>query len=162
MAETLGSLIDKLSIKNLRLWHLDEMIDGLPKKDAQRPVLEAKRRLVLRQQQELLAEIDGFLVLAMQGKVRIRDEKIKLYVNRGAESSKGVLKLGEAVSELALRNIRLWHLEDEVRRPGLSDAQVVKVKRAIDSANQERNDLMDKVDEILSGNVKVKKKKTSR
>ncbi len=24
MAETLGSLIDKLSIKNLRYWHLDE------------------------------------------------------------------------------------------------------------------------------------------
>ena len=26
MAETLGSLIDKLSIKNLRYWHLNEAI----------------------------------------------------------------------------------------------------------------------------------------
>ncbi|MBT6409879.1 MAG: DUF4254 domain-containing protein, partial [Nitrospina sp.] len=26
MAETLGSLVDKLSIKNLRIWHLDEAL----------------------------------------------------------------------------------------------------------------------------------------
>ena len=27
MAETLGSLVDKLSIKNLRIWHLDEVLE---------------------------------------------------------------------------------------------------------------------------------------
>ncbi|SVA83084.1 uncharacterized protein METZ01_LOCUS135938, partial [marine metagenome] len=27
MAETLGSLVDKLSIKNLRIWHLDEALE---------------------------------------------------------------------------------------------------------------------------------------
>ena len=28
MAESLGSLIDKLSIKNLRYWHLDEVVQA--------------------------------------------------------------------------------------------------------------------------------------
>ena len=28
MAETLGSLVDKLSIKNLRIWHIDEAIES--------------------------------------------------------------------------------------------------------------------------------------
>ena len=27
MAETLGSLVDKLSIKNLRIWHLEEALE---------------------------------------------------------------------------------------------------------------------------------------
>ena len=27
MAETLGSLVDKLSIKNLRIWHLEEVLE---------------------------------------------------------------------------------------------------------------------------------------
>ena len=48
-----------------------------------------------------------------------------------------------------MRNIQLWHLEDEVRRTDLPDAEIVRVKRNIDKVNQERNDHMDKVDEIL-------------
>ena len=35
--------------------------------------------LVDRQRKELLEEIDVFLVAALAGKVRIRDEKVKLY-----------------------------------------------------------------------------------
>jgi hypothetical protein len=31
----------------------------------------------------------------------------------------------------------------------LADSEIVKIKRRIDTTNQERNDLMDKVDEIL-------------
>ncbi|MEK9628191.1 MAG: DUF4254 domain-containing protein [Nitrospinota bacterium] len=79
----------------------------------------------------------------------IRDEKIKLYTNKNVSSSDGIEKLGEAVSELAFRNIKLWHCEDEVRRTDLPDAEIVKIKRLIDTTNQERNDLMDKVDELL-------------
>ena len=39
MAETLGSLVDKLSIKNLRIWHIEEALE----KDSGSQELKAKR-----------------------------------------------------------------------------------------------------------------------
>ncbi len=147
MAETLGSLVDKLSIKNLRIWHLDEALEQ--KNESNSAELKAKRDLADKQRQNLVTEINDFLVAALKGEVCIRDEKIKMYTNTNVSSSDSIKKLGEAVSELAFRNIKLWHCEDEVRRTDLEDSEIVKIKRRIDSTNQERNDLMDKVDEIL-------------
>jgi hypothetical protein len=145
MAETLGSLVDKLSIKNLRIWHLEEALG----KDSKSEELKGKRDLADKQRQKLVQEINDFLVAALQGEVCIRDEKIKMYTNTNVSSSDSIKKLGEAVSELAFRNIKLWHCEDEVRRTDLADSEIVEIKRRIDTTNQERNDLMDKVDQIL-------------
>ena len=150
MAETLGSLVDKLSIKNLRIWHLDEALEEEGISTSKREELKAKRDLADKQRQDLTDEVDGFLGAALRGEVRIRDEKIKLYTNTNVSSSDAIKKLGEAVSELAFRNIKLWHLEDEARRTDLPDSTIVQTKRKIDTTNQERNNLMDKVDEILS------------
>lgn len=158
MAETLGSLVDKLSIKNLRIWHLDEALEDKDLSVSNQQELKAKRDLADRQRQELAQEIDGFLDAALKGEVRIRDEKIKMYTNTNVSSSDAIKALGDAVSELSYRNIKLWHLEDEVRRTDLSDAMIVQTKRKIDTTNQERNDLMDKVDEILSRHSGSKKK----
>ena len=157
MAETLGSLIDKLSIKNLRYWHLDEDAKAKDVSDPQKEELTAKMKLVDRQRKELLEEIDGFLEAAFAGKVRIRDEKVKLYKNLNVISSEDLNHLGETVSKLAMSNIKLWHLEDEVRREDLPNADIVKIKRTIDTNNQERNNFMDKVDEILENFVKQAK-----
>ena len=154
MAETLGSLIDKLSIKNLRYWHLDEVIQTKDASDPQIEELKAKVDLVDRQRKELLEEIDAFLGAALAGEVRVRDEKVKLYKNLNVASSEGLNQLGEVVSALAMSNIKLWHLEDEARRDDLPDSKIVKTKRSIDTTNQERNNLMDKVDEILENAVK--------
>ena len=156
MAETLGSLVDKLSIKNLRIWHLDEALEQ--KNASDYAELKARRDLADKQRQNLVNEINDFLVSAFKGEVCIRDEKIKLYANTNVSSSDSIKKLGEAVSELAIRNIKLWHCEDEVRRTDLADAEIVKIKRRIDTTNQERNDLMDKVDEILQIESEEKKK----
>ena len=157
MAETLGSLIDKLSIKNLRYWHLDEDAQTKDASDPQKEELTAKMKLVDRQRKELLEEIDFFLSSALAGEVRIRDEKVKLYKNLNVTSAEGINHLGEAVSKLAMSNIKLWHLEDEVRREDLPDTDIVKTKRKIDTNNQERNNFMDKVDEILENFVKQAK-----
>ena len=148
MAETLSSLVDKLSIKNLRIWHLDEVLEN--DRASNREELEAKRDLADRQRKDLMKEIDCFLDAALRGEVRICDEKIKMYTNTNVSSSQGIKALGNAVSELACRNIKIWHLEDEVRRTDLPDATIVQTKRQIDATNQERNDLIDKVDQILS------------
>ena len=155
MAETLGSLVDKLSIKNLRIWHLDEALEQ--KNASDYAELKARRDLADKQRQNLVNEINDFLVSAFKGEVCIRDEKIKLYANTNVSSSESIKKLGEAVSELAIRNIKLWHCEDEVRRTDLADVEIVKIKRRIDTTNQERNDLMDKVDEILQIESEQKK-----
>lgn len=149
MAETLGSLVDKLSIKNLRIWHLEEALEDKDAPAAQHSELKVKRDLADKQRQDLMGEIDCFLDAALRGEVRIRDEKIKLYNNTNVSSTDGIRDLGQVVSELALRNIKLWHLEDEARRTDLPDSAIVQTKRMIDTTNQERNDLMDKVDEIL-------------
>jgi len=46
-------------------------------------------------------------------------------------------------------NFDLWHEEDKARAPGASDAEIARVKHAIDALNQRRNDLMEKIDRWL-------------
>lgn len=43
-------------------------------------------------------------------------------------------------------NFELWHEEDQARVPGVPDAEIARVKRAIDVLNQRRNDLVEKMD----------------
>jgi len=46
-------------------------------------------------------------------------------------------------------NFDLWHIEDEARTPGASDARLADVKRRIDRTNQLRNDLAEQLDRTL-------------
>jgi hypothetical protein len=46
-------------------------------------------------------------------------------------------------------NFDLWHIEDEARTPGATDADLADVKRRIDSTNQLRNDLAEELDRAL-------------
>lgn len=50
-------------------------------------------------------------------------------------------------------NYRLWHQEDIARCPNASDEEIAKVKRSIDTLNQNRNDWIEKVDEWIVGDV---------
>lgn len=43
-----------------------------------------------------------------------------------------------------------WHVEDEIRRPDLPDAELVQFKRKIDALNQERTDLVEQIDDRIS------------
>ena len=43
-------------------------------------------------------------------------------------------------------NFDLWHIEDEARAPGASDTEIARVKRQIDRTNQQRSDLVEKMD----------------
>ena len=46
-------------------------------------------------------------------------------------------------------NFDLWHIEDEARTPGATDADLAAVKRRIDRTNQLRNDLVEELDSAL-------------
>jgi hypothetical protein len=57
------------------------------------------------------------------------------------------------------RNFDLWHEEDKARAPDASDASIATVKRSIDKFNQQRNDLIEKLDDHLLGWLKAKNAK---
>jgi hypothetical protein len=46
-------------------------------------------------------------------------------------------------------NFDLWHIEDEARAPGATDAELADVKRRVDRTNQRRNDLAEQLDRAL-------------
>lgn len=58
-----------------------------------------------------------------------------------------------AILENHARNFELWHEEDKARDPVADDAAIAAVKRAIDGLNQARNNAMEKVDELVLGEV---------
>ncbi len=154
MAETLGSLVDKLTIKDIREFHLRQMMDGGDEKFSKKE-LEGKLAVLCSQKLDLAKEIDEFVVLASAGKVRLKDEKLKLYnplkdMGRIAQTD----RLGEAISGLAQKNLELWHLEDEARRNDLGLEYVGQIKRKIDLTNQQRNDFIDKIDELFEKRIK--------
>ena len=55
----------------------------------------------------------------------------------------------ERVARQHRANFDLWHIEDEARTPGATDAMVANVKRRIDRTNQIRNDLTEDLDRTL-------------
>ena len=54
-----------------------------------------------------------------------------------------------AVERQHRANFDLWHIEDEARTPGATDAELADVKRRVDRTNQLRNDLAEELDRML-------------
>jgi hypothetical protein len=85
--------------------------------------------------------LDAFLITGMQ------DERTQSWHGTGPELH------ADGLMELALSqhraNFDLWHEEDKARDPHATNAEIAAVKHAIDRLNQQRNDLVEKIDESL-------------
>lgn len=79
MAETLGSLVDKLTIANIRLWHLEDVRRDRSLPDRERLAAADKIAVVNQERNDLMDEIDQFLYQALRGRVKLRAPKVKIY-----------------------------------------------------------------------------------
>lgn len=159
MAETLGSLIDKLTIKDIREYHIYQMIK-LDRQKFSKNQLKEKLRILKRQKREMVQEIDSFVTAAFKSKIRLKDEKLKIYNDLKDMGRITIDKsMGRAISGLAKKNLELWHLEDEARRKDVSLQYVGKIKRKIDPVNQQRNDYIDRIDKLLEEKISSLHKK---
>jgi hypothetical protein len=58
--------------------------------------------------------------------------------------------VGGLIDRLSVVNIRIWMAEDIKRDPKASDADVAKATRLTNIANQQRNDLIQEIDEQIN------------
>ena len=136
MAETLGSLADKLTTVKLKLWHAE---DG-------------ERLQSLKQQEnQLQDEIDEFVAAALSGEIpieRLTFSANKVYKKDGnvVPDSRGTL--GQLFSQLAETNTRLWHVQEKVYEfEDIPADQKDEVIKQLAIVNLERNQCIDKLDE---------------
>ncbi len=82
---------------------------------------------------------------------KMQHEKTQVW--HEAEQKKTTESLAEGLMDIAVAqhraNFDLWHKEDKARDPGASDAEIARVKHAIDALNQQRNDLTERIDVLL-------------
>jgi len=78
--ETFGDLVDKLTICNIRLWHLEEIKHNAEAND--KTVADAARKIAIvnKQRNILIDEINSYLSRAISGEIKtIEFPKMKLY-----------------------------------------------------------------------------------
>jgi len=138
MAETLGSLCDKLSIVKLKQYHSEEA---------------EKLASLGQQERQLREEIDTFLADAIAGAIpaeRLTFRANKVYKREGNAVADVVGTIGAVFAQLADVNCRLWHEQEKVydfaRVPADEKDGVVK---QLATLNLERTRCIDAIDENL-------------
>jgi uncharacterized protein YpiB (UPF0302 family) len=58
--------------------------------------------------------------------------------------------IGQLIDELSIVNIKIWMAEDIKRDPNATDKQIADATRKTNIANQQRNDLIQSIDEGLN------------
>jgi hypothetical protein len=138
MAETLGTLSDKLTIVKLKQYHTED---------------SERLNSLVNQQIQLQNEIDEFVTNAVNGKIPV--EKLtfsanKVYKKQGNEIQNIQGSIGEIFSFLADTNCKLWHVQEKVYEfetiPAEEKDSVVKELAIL---NLERNKCIDEMDKAF-------------
>lgn len=58
--------------------------------------------------------------------------------------------IGNLIDKLTVVNIRIWMAEDIKRNKGVSDNEIANATRLTNVANQQRNDLIQEIDEKIN------------
>lgn len=143
MAETLGSLCDKLTIVKLKEWHSEKQPERL--------------RSLAMQEQQLREEIDAFIADAASGRIpveRLTFAANKVYRKEGNPVPEVTGSLGAVFSHLVEVNCRLWHEVDkgyEIEKvpPDARDGIV----KQLALLNLERSQCIDEIDRQLRAAV---------
>jgi hypothetical protein len=139
MAETLGSLCDKLTIVKLKQYHTE---------DFER--LENLNHQLL----SLVSEMDDFIERAIDGVIpsnKLIFQANKVFKREGNETRDFNGTLGSLVSDLAEINCLLWHEQEKVYefdKVPVEEKNNVVSKLAV--LNLERNKCIDKIDKLFS------------
>lgn len=145
MAETLGSLCDKLTILKLKQFHSRD---------------EDKLKNLAQQEVQLKSEIDCFLEDAISGK--IPNEKLafssnKVYKEEGNETRNIEGAIGIIFGELAKINCELWHEQEKVYEfEKIPVDEKDKVVKKLALLNLERNKCIDAIDSKIKEKIAAK------
>lgn len=135
MAETLGSLCDKLTIVKLKQWHAEG---------------ESKRASLEAQETRLRGELDDFVVQAASG--AIPTDGLTFAANKVLKGEASRVpdaegSIGEVFAELARVNCELWHEQEKVYEfEAVPDEERVPVVKKLGVLNIERSKCIDAID----------------
>jgi len=135
MAETLGSLCDKLTVVKLKQWHSEN---------------ETKLKSLALQEKQLQDEINEFIIDAVSGKIpsdRLTFASNKVFKQEGNIVADVTGNIGEVFSNLAIVNCNLWHEQEKVYEfEKVPIEEKDKVVKQLALLNLERNKCIDAID----------------
>lgn len=136
MAETLGSLCDKLTTVKLKRWHTDD---------------PGRLQSLAAQEQQLNQEIDEFVGAAIAGDIpieRLTFASNKVYKKEGNVVPEMRGSLGETFAQLADTVCKLWHVQEKVYEfEAIPIDHKDGVIKELAIVNLERNQCIDRLDE---------------
>lgn len=136
MAETLGSLCDKLTTVKLKRWHTDD---------------PARLQSLAEQEQQLNEEIDQFVSAAIAGVIpveRLTFASNKVYKKDGNMVPQLRGSFGETFAQLADTVCKLWHVQEKVYEfEAIPMDQKDGVIKELAIVNLERNQCIDRLDQ---------------
>lgn len=145
--DTIGSLVDKLSILEIRKDHTQD---------------PESLRILNETGERLKNEINEIIPKALNGQISdewaIRQPKLKNYAHQDNQIEKSE-SLAKAIQDLIQANIKLWNIEDTRRDKSQADPVRLAAADQISVWNKKRNDAMDNIDVEIWKLVEPKKNK---
>lgn len=151
MADTLGSLCDKLTIVKLKQWHSED---------------RSRLQSLNEQEKQLASEINELVRAAVDGNIpaeRLTFPANKVYKKQGGRVTEVAGNIGEIFAQLARVNCALWHEQEKVyefeKVPATEKDGVVKQLALL---NLERNQCIDGLDREFRSMIESARSSASR